>query len=512
MDCGPTETYLNDTFDVAIVGYGPVGMCLAALLARAGRRVVVLERYAGLYNLPRAATFDDETMRTFAQLGIADELLPKLRVQTRYEWLDARGEILIEHEFAEVGASGWAEWHMMYQPDLEDALDRTCRSTGRVDVRFESRVTAFEQDGDGVVVLCGEASVRARYVVGCDGGNSFTREWLGLEQDDLGFSEPWMVCDFELTRPVSIPMARQVCDPRQPQSIISIGPRHHRFSFMLDAESAFEVERDPARVWKRVEPYLVPGDAELIRVATYTFRSLLTRAWRKARILLAGDAAHQMPPFLGQGMCSGIRDAQNIAFKLDLLLAGAADESLLDTYQSERFPHVLALVQQGVELGRVQTLRDPALAARRDETLRQRRAENQVPAKFRFPPLGPGLVGEGGGALFPQGRVAHAGRVGRFGEVVGYGWFWILRERSTENLPFGRTVVLSTRADDASDVVHDLDGTYGAWLDARAAQAVLVRPDFYVYGVAKSATELALLRDALRSQLSAIPLRIAADA
>jgi len=169
---GQVEPGATDV-DVAVVGYGPVGMAMAALLGRAGHRVLVLERYDGLYNLPRAATFDDETMRTLARLGVADGLRPDLRVQPTYEWRNGDGELLIEQHFAEIGRSGWAEWYMMYQPELEAVLDRVCRSSPGVQVRHSSPVVAVEETPRGVLVtvegMDGRDAISARYVVACDG-------------------------------------------------------------------------------------------------------------------------------------------------------------------------------------------------------------------------------------------------------------------------------------------------------------------------------------------------------
>lgn len=515
----------DDLYDIAVVGYGPVGMTAAALLGRLGHRVVVLERYDGMYNLPRAGVFDDETMRTFAMLGVAQRMLPTMYAARGYEWMNASGELLMNYRFAERGTSGWAEWYGMYQPYLEDALDAACRKYPGVELRFGSRVTRLEQSADRVELGVDgqESPVRARFVLACDGGNSFVRQELDIPLEDHGFSEPWLVCDFRLKRPVNVPAARQMCDPAQPTSIISLGPAHHRISFMLDSEQTFATEQRPERVWARVAPYLDRNDADLIRAATYTFRSLVAHDWRVGRVLLAGDAAHQMPPFLGQGMGSGVRDVLNLSFKLDLVLRGIRSGDLLDTYQSERDPHVRAVIALGIELGRLQTIRDPEAAAERDATLLAARDQQSAPKRIAFPPLGPGMFGAGDGARerFVQGFVTSGGRSGRFDEILGYGWTVLLRAGLLPDLdpavleaaraqgvrlvavspPSGDGTAQGTRHAPAAGAdtpavtpALDVDGTYTAWLDAHHSDTVAVRPDFHVWGTARgaAATEHAL--------------------
>jgi 2-polyprenyl-6-methoxyphenol hydroxylase-like FAD-dependent oxidoreductase len=516
-----------ETYDLAIVGYGPTGMTLAALAGQCGWRVAVLERHAGLYNLPRAACFDDEIMRTFQKLGLVDEVIPGTVVQPDYEWVNAAGETLVELSYDDPATGGWAALYMMYQPHVETVLDRRCKSLESVDVMQGVAVQALES-GDDAVTLSGTrvdgraVTVRARYAVGADGGTSFVRAALGAGVSDYGFQENWLVCDFRKRRELpSVPTFRQVCDPAQPISIVRIGPEHQRFSFMLDPDEKGEVATDARRVWERVSAYLQPSEAELVRVANYVFRSRVVDRWRHGRVVLAGDAAHEMPPFLAQGMCSGMRDSHNLAWKLDLVLRGEAGEAILDTYQPEREPHVRFITEKAIELGRVQTLRDPAAARERDERLLAQRRDHREPEKLRYPNLAGGLLASGdsgrhAGEFFLQGQVRSAEASGRFDDVVGPGPCVLARSRDVlAALPAeqlagwrrlgGHVVALAAgaRADGAIVEVVDLDGLYTTWFDSRGCDAVVVRPDWYVYGTVARGGELGAVLSELHESLGA---------
>ena len=514
--------------DLAIVGYGPTGMTLAGLLGQRGYDVVVLERYPGLYNLPRAACFDDEIMRTFQKLGLVEEVMPGAVAQHDYDWINADGETLVEISYDDPAPGGWAQLYMMYQPHIETVLDRFCRSLPSVEVHQAVAVNAMETDADGVTLRGGgpgsggeEIEVRARYAVGADGGAGFVGPALGVESYSYGFEENWLVCDFERKRELDwVPTFRQVCDPAQPIAIVRIGPEHQRFSFMLEPDEDPARATDPERVWARVKDYITPADADLIRVANYVFRSRLAEQWRHGRVLLAGDAAHEMPPFLAQGMCSGMRDAHNIAWKLDLVLSGRAGEEILDSYQPEREPHVRFITEKAIELGRVQTLRDPEKARERDERFLAMRAENKAPEKLRYPALAGGALTTGIGAphageFFLQGRVRANGREGLFDDVVGQGLCVVARGEALAGLDAGqrrRWQELGGRlaligdgeaadGDPELSAVEDLDGSYGAWFDAHGCEAAVVRPDWYLFGSAGDGAELSALLSAIERGL-----------
>lgn len=517
-------------FDVAIVGYGPVGQALAALLGRAGHRVAAFDRFAEIYRLPRAVHLDHEIMRLLQSLGLSEVLADEMVPVDDYRWFGADGELLLRFEPRSPAPSGWDGDYMFFQPELERAIDdHACALAGvtvergwaaeglvQFDEHVELTLRRVTEDEPGRLGLTGETrTVSARWVVGADGANSFVREASGITRRDLGFQERWLVVDAEphdMAALAHLPIASQHCDPARPTTVVQSGPRHRRWEFMLLPDERASDFDDPGRVWALLEPWYRPQDGPLTRSAVYEFRSMLANQMRAGRALLVGDAAHLTPPFLGQGLCSGLRDAANLAWKLDLVLRGLASAQLLDTSDSERQPQNEAIIRLAIELGKVLCQLEPQAAAERDAMLRQ----VEAPPPLDLPPLTDGVLHRPvdcadplAGALSVQGLVRRAGREGRFDDVVGRGFQLIvaagdpLGELSSEQraLIDVLDMTVASLEPDAPGGVRDVDGRLTAWLTEHAAHAVIVRPDFYVFGSCPSAAELPDLLDDLRTQL-----------
>ena len=360
--------------DVAIVGAGPSGLVLGVLLAQLGRSVVVLERWPEPYALPRAVHFDDEVGRLLQSCGIGDEVRALSEPAEVYEWRNAAGTTLLRFGRIGTGASGWPFSSMFCQPELEAALEARARSlpTHRDPARCRRRRARAGRRPRRPSAAAPATPVTARYVVGCDGANSTVRDLLGIGVDDRGFFYDWLIVDVILDEPrVFDPINLQICDPARPTTAVSGGPGRRRWEFMRLPDEPLDELGEEATAWKLLEPWDVhPGQRPIERHAVYTFQARVADRWQDGRVFLAGDAAHLMPPFAGQGMCSGIRDAANLAWKLDLVLdrASAAASCSRPTRRSGG-PGAVAAIDLSIELGKVICVPDPAEAAARDEAM-----------------------------------------------------------------------------------------------------------------------------------------------
>lgn len=500
--------------DVAIVGQGPVGQTLAILLARRGWRVRAFERFPEPYPLPRAVHFDHEIARVLQAAGVAEALAGRTEPASAYEWRNAEGALLLRiGRDGRRGLSGWPESNMFHQPELERVLAERARALPTLTVERGCAVQALRDTGDGVELELapaggGPVAMRARYAVGCDGANSTVRPALGAVWSDLGFHFDWLVVDVvPHEQRTWSPTNWQLCDPARPTTIVSGGPGRRRWEFMrLPHETIADLD-DGATAWRLLAPWDVhPGNARLERHAVYGFRACWADRWRRGRLLLAGDAAHLMPPFAGQGMCAGLRDAANLAWKLDLVLAGRAGEALLDSYPSERLPHVRGAIELSIALGRVICIADPAEAKARDERMAAEAARSE-PIEARLPPLGPGCFAAGSpaaGELFPQDRVGRDGVTGLFDDVVGSGFALLspegdpARHLDPEQAAFFAALggVCAHVGEDGP--IADLDGGYRRWFRERGVAVALQRPDFHVFGTASSLSGVTSLVSALR--------------
>lgn len=457
--------------DVLIIGGGPTGVTLASLLAKRGASVIVAEKETGIFPLPRAAHIDHEGMRILQDAGAAKAVMATSRRANRYEFRNAKGRVLLCFDGAEgIGPGGWPVANMIHQPSVEAALRASLAERAPEALRGGWEMIAFTQDNRGVTARFstpqGERSLRARWLVGADGARSPVRKASAITFEDLGFEEPWLVVDVLVDDPARLPTANlQICDPARPTTCVLMGEGRHRWEFMILPGETPEAISAPASVERLLAPWNVMDAVRIERTAVYTFRARIAEQWRKGRVLLAGDAAHQTPPFAGQGLCSGLRDAANLAWKLAMSVKDEADAALLDTYQPERAPNLRATIDMAIMMGRMVCTTSRIGAALRDAKLGLARMLGKLPdGPPAYPPLATGLIMIGSpaaGSYFPQ---AVASNGARLDDVLGPD-MWLISRRGLEASAF---------APFAEDLRH--------WLDRHQAEAVLVRPDRYVFG------------------------------
>ena len=487
-------------YDLAIVGLGPTGAVLAGLAEMCGLRVAVLEREPEILRLPRAVHFDGEVMRVFQTLGVADRVAAVSRVNPGMRFVDSRGRLLLDWSRPQqVGPQGWYPSYRFHQPDLEAILRDRLGAMPNVDLALDTEVTAVAEGAEHVTITCRDGdrhhTVTARYVVGCDGARSLVREQITNRAEDLGFHERWLVVDLLLRRerPDLGDYTIQYCHPRTPMTYVrGPGPRRRWEIFIADLPDARALAQEYIR--QRLKRWLTPAEAAVERAAVYTFHSVIASSWRWGRVLIAGDAAHQTPPFMGQGMCAGIRDAANLAWKLAHCVRHGHDEAMLDSYQGERHPHVRAFIEGAVDLGRLVNASDSGAALKS--------AFRQPDGSYRMmtisPRLGPGLWRDGSPAAGRISRQLRRRPGGLADDLAGYGpaliadyallTRWEGHARAAKK---GIHVLAPAELDGAAEYLAELE-----------ACAVAIRPDRYVHGTAHDAASL----DALVAGLPPNPM------
>lgn len=518
----------NFDADVAIVGGGPVGTLLAILLGQRGKRVTLIERWSQPYGRPRAVTYDHEIARILATLDIDSENDPAITYHDElYYWRNCKGENIQIVDWQSQSASGWRVRYWFNQPDLEVRLTKIVDTLPSVTQVRGWQAAALSQDAEGVDLTIQRTpqeagsdaqtqTIRAKYLVGADGANSLVRESLGIQSEDKGYFFDWLILDLIPNEPYEASPAQwQLCDPKRPTTIVPGGPGRRRWEFMVLPHESGEEMQTPERAWALLKPWgMTPENARLERSAVYRFQARWAQVWNKGRCAIAGDAAHLMPPFAGEGMCAGLRDALALGWRLNAILEGKMDNAVLDSYTTERIEHARHYIEFSQDLGKIICIADEEAAAARDEKMKaDLAARDNKPVPTDVCQLGAGVWcadSAHAGELSVQGIVEVNGKRARFDQAVGHGWFVIgldadpavaLNAAQLELLAVlnGRTARISTSGT-ASDIV-DVEGTYACWLSNINAKYVILRPDFYVAATANNPAVLQQRFDEIASKL-----------
>lgn len=510
-----TEICAATRYDVAVIGYGPTGATAANLLGRLGLKVVVIERDPDIYGRARAISTDEEVMRIWQSVGLSDRLQQDMLPDRPIAFVDAEGLPFINLSIKSHGM-GHPPQQFLYQPAVDEVLRDGVARFPNVEVLAEHECLRVAAKEDAVELMLADLRtdtfkrLHASYVIAADGGSSPTRGQLGVGYAGRTYAERWVVIDTKVIREWDAhDRLRFHCDPARPTVDCPTPLGHHRWEYPARAgEDASRLVSD-AEVWKVLNAQGITAEnVEILRAVVYCHHVRVADRWRVGRIFLAGDAAHAMPPWIGQGMSAGVRDAANLCWKLAAVLNGQAPDSLLDSYQAERKPHVTEVTRRAVFVGRLITERNKVVA-----TLRNRigRAMGHLPAlmdqlqKMMWVPKARyqnGFLAAGhraAGWQIPQPRIIDPrGATVSLDAALGGRWTLLYTGDAPSGwrawTAIGVPAIRVTGPQDGvvPQTICDRDGTLLSWLQGKKATAVVLRPDGFIYAAAESGQTLPL--------------------
>ncbi len=480
----------KDQYDIFIVGMGPVGLYAANVFGHYGYQVCVIEKYEGRVEYPRAIQLDSEIIRCVQSVELQKELLEVLTPSTGLRLISHKGDLMAIFESG--GTDGYSQGNLFYQPELEKVLEQGLERFPNVEICYGTEfLTIDSSDETGVQLTCKEVttgetkSIFTKFLFGCDGAKSSVRTALGIEEIDFKNEGAILKLDpTEINNPQPFKHAEQFCSASFPYIRMSAHHGHKRFEYPLFNES--DPKRETYEQPEKIKELLAkvgedPSNLKVEHVVLYKYRSVIQKQWQIGRILLAGDAAHLSPPFVGQGMCAGFRDIMNVAWKIDEIIREISTHDLLNTYQSERQANFQEFLEGAFMVG---------------EAYRSDWEEMPFPVppdKFLqkpHPPLGEGLFAETEGShlIFPQTKIQVDGASIFSDDHFGKRWVFVsLKEVSEKvklqlqekNIPI---FILSESM--------DTDGTLRNWLKNFGATCAILRPDKYVFGTGNNAEQL----------------------